>query len=196
MVHINTDPYSESSSVHSWASSRSTRISKQSNMKYCIALFAAIIAVGLVDASYVAATAPAPSIINSLLAAIKQYIEIILSSLVTAVNYILNVLVSKLMNLILLVGKPNTPVPVAPLLQALLALKVKNVASILTGLGAMLGVNLSLILYLVPTPVANLVLNVVALGQELQALGQASVPLGLLVQKLSAAVYGCIALRI
>lgn len=168
-------------------------------MKFSIALFVAIIAVGLVDATYApvpVAAAPAPSLINSLLPAIKQYIEIILSSLATAVNYLLNVFVSKLLGLVLLVAPADTPVPVVPLLQALLALPVKNVANILKGLGALLAKNLSLILYLVPDAIANLVLNVVALGQELQALGAPSVPLGLLVQKIGAAIYGSIALRV
>lgn len=163
-------------------------------MKYFIVLLVAVIAVGFVSANPVA-PAPAPAI-NGLLASIKQFIAGLLQALVAAVNYLLSVFVQNLLSTIYAVAPSNTPVPVAPLLTALLALPQKTIAAVLQGLGLLLQRDLSLILYFVPGPIAGLPCDVNGLGQQLQATGQAQVPLSALVQLLSSSITGTIALRL
>lgn len=163
-------------------------------MKYFIILLVAVIAVGFVSANPVA-PAPAPAI-NGLLASIKQFIAGLLQALVAAVNYLLSIFVQNLLCTIFVVAPGNTPVPVAPLLTALLALPQKTVAAVLQGLGALLQRDLSLILYFVPGSIAGLPCDVAGLGQQLQALGQAQVPLSALVQLLGSSITATISLRV
>lgn len=165
-------------------------------MKYFIILLVAVIAVGFVSAHAVApAPAPAPAI-NGLLVSIKQFIAGLLQALVAAVNYLLSIFVQNLLSTIYVVAPANTPVPVAPLLTALLALPQKTVAAVLQGLGALLQRDVSLILYFVPGSIAGLPCDVAGLGSQLQATGQPQVPLSAVVQLVGSSITAEISLRV
>lgn len=167
----------------------------QKKMKCFAALCVAIIAASLVGANPPGAPAvqpkPASSIlpslinfVNNLFANVRALLQLVVHGLAVAVNSVLEILVRNLLRLILLLAPGSTPVPVAPLGAALLALKNPTVNAVGAAILKLLDVELagSVILYVYPKPIANTVVDVKLLANLLQGLNVETVPLQQLVQ--------------
>lgn len=164
-------------------------------MKCFAALCVAIIAASLVGANPPGAPAvkpkPASSIlpslinfVNNLFANVRALLQLVVHGLAVAVNSVLEILVRNVLRLILLLAPGSTPVPVAPLGVALLALKNPTVNAVGAAVLKLLDVELagSVILYVIPKPIANTVVDVKLLANQIHGLNMATVPLEQLVQ--------------
>lgn len=163
-------------------------------MKYFIAVFAAaIFAVGLAEAQ---AAAPAQPDLSNLLIHLKQYLVDIVDALLSAVTYVTEVFVDRLLCLVYSDISPDALVPSQQLISALSSLPSNSLGSVLNGLDELLPVDLSLVIWFIPPRVAAVKLNLQAIVQQLQATGQAQVPLSVVVKAVGAAAVAAAAIPI
>lgn len=199
---------------YSLASSKTISESKKTNqftpkMKCFAALFVAIFAATLVGANPPGSPAeqpkaPAnvlPNLINyiiNLFANVKTLLQYVLHGLASAVNYVLQILIFGLLRLLLLLAPGNTLVPVSALCEALSALKTPNVVNIGGAVIGLLDAQLagSVILYILPKPIADTVVDINSLTAQVKGLGKESVPLSQLIDILGNCLLGVYGLKL
>lgn len=170
-----------------------SRESKNLKMKSFTVLFVAIVIAGLVGANPpnsptvkpVPPSSVLPGIINfvnRLFATVKALLQLVVHGLAVAVNSVLEILIVNLLRLLLLLVPGSTPVPLAALETAVLAVKEPTVFNIGVAVTKLLGVELpaTVILYVLPKPLASSVVDVKLLTQQLKALGKPSLTIEVL----------------
>lgn len=122
--------------------------------------------------------------VNNLFANVKALLQLVVHGLAVAVNSVVEILVRNLLRLILLLAKGSTPVPVKPLGAAVLALENPTVNAVGAAVLKLLDAEIagSVILYVIPKPIANTVVDVKLLAEKVQALNMDTVPLGTFIQ--------------
>lgn len=122
--------------------------------------------------------------VNNLFAYVRVLLQIVVHGLAVAVNHVVEILVRNLLGLIRLCAPGSTPVPVIPLGEAVLGLENPTVNAVGAAVLKLLDAEIagSVILYINPKPIANTVIDVKLLANQVHALNVDTVPLDTLIQ--------------